>query len=246
MWTTDALDIEHWLVALIFFLVYVCARGLAARDAGRWLGHDAQWPHSSVICTLWAGRVWVPHLHGTPPPISQHHTAPSPSTPPPHLPAPHCPISQHHTAPSPSTTSPHLPALHCPISSITLPHLQHYANLTTPSPWHPPAVSPASHCPISQHPTAPSPASHRPISQHYATPSPWHPTSVYRTQVKEADLKLGRVVALDAGTVRERDWCNVITAHEGESAAYVWRLQHFTLGEHELRPPAPVASPSSG
>jgi hypothetical protein len=64
-------------------------------------------------------------------------------------------------------------------------------------------------------------------------------------QVKEADLKLGRVVALDAGTVRERDWCNVITAHEGESTAFVWRLQHFTLGEHELRPPAPVAAHST-
>eukprot|EP00967_Tisochrysis_lutea_P068147 scaffold89159_cov21-Tisochrysis_lutea.AAC.4 len=64
-------------------------------------------------------------------------------------------------------------------------------------------------------------------------------------QVKEADLKLGRVIALDAGTVRERDWCNVITAHEGESAAFVWRLQHFTLGEHELRPPTPVVLPSA-
>ena len=25
--------------------------------------------------------------------------------------------------------------------------------------------------------------------------------------------------------VRERDWCNVITAHEGDPTAYVWRLQ---------------------
>ncbi|KAF5840981.1 quinon protein alcohol dehydrogenase-like superfamily [Dunaliella salina] len=66
-----------------------------------------------------------------------------------------------------------------------------------------------------------------------------------KLKVKEADLKLGRVVALDAGTVRERDWCNVITAHEGESAAFVWRLQHFTLGEHELRPPTPAVLPSA-
>ena len=30
--------------------------------------------------------------------------------------------------------------------------------------------------------------------------------------------------------MRERDWCNVVTAHEGSSTAYTWRLQHFTLG----------------
>jgi hypothetical protein len=37
--------------------------------------------------------------------------------------------------------------------------------------------------------------------------------------------------------VRERDWANVITGHEGEAAAFVWRLQAAALGEHELRPP---------
>ena len=37
--------------------------------------------------------------------------------------------------------------------------------------------------------------------------------------------------------VREKDWCNVITAHHGDSAAYTWRLQNFTLGEHVLKPP---------
>lgn len=36
--------------------------------------------------------------------------------------------------------------------------------------------------------------------------------------------------------LRERDWCNVITAHEGETAAYTWRLSHLSLGEHVLRP----------
>ncbi len=36
--------------------------------------------------------------------------------------------------------------------------------------------------------------------------------------------------------LRERDWCNVITAHEGDSAAYTWRLANLTLGEHVLRP----------
>lgn len=36
--------------------------------------------------------------------------------------------------------------------------------------------------------------------------------------------------------LRERDWCNVITAHEGDSAAYTWRLSKMTLGEHVLIP----------
>ena len=31
--------------------------------------------------------------------------------------------------------------------------------------------------------------------------------------------------------VRERDWSNVITAHEDDTRAYVWRLQKYTLGE---------------
>ncbi len=38
--------------------------------------------------------------------------------------------------------------------------------------------------------------------------------------------------------LRERDWANVITAHEGDSSAYTWRLSHLTLGEHVLRPPS--------
>ena len=38
--------------------------------------------------------------------------------------------------------------------------------------------------------------------------------------------------------VRERDWANVVTAHKGDTSAYTWRLQHFTLGEHVLKPPA--------
>lgn len=63
-----------------------------------------------------------------------------------------------------------------------------------------------------------------------------------RLRVEETELKLARIVALDACEVRERDWANVITAHEGDCAAYVWRLQHFTLGEHILRPPSTPSS----
>lgn len=45
---------------------------------------------------------------------------------------------------------------------------------------------------------------------------------------------------MDACPVRERDWCNVLTAHEDHAAAYVWRLQHFCLGEAVLGLPQEV------
>lgn len=37
--------------------------------------------------------------------------------------------------------------------------------------------------------------------------------------------------------MRERDWSNVITAHEGDTRAYVWRLHKYCLGEWVLFPP---------
>ncbi|GLI63849.1 hypothetical protein VaNZ11_006952 [Volvox africanus] len=58
-----------------------------------------------------------------------------------------------------------------------------------------------------------------------------------RLRVRQEDLKLERVVDMDACEVRERDWANVITAHEGDPAAYSWRLVHFSRGEHILMPP---------
>ena len=58
-----------------------------------------------------------------------------------------------------------------------------------------------------------------------------------RLKVAEQELKLARIVSLDACDVRERDWSNVISAHEGDSNAYVWRLQRYALGEHVLSPP---------
>jgi len=38
--------------------------------------------------------------------------------------------------------------------------------------------------------------------------------------------------------IRERDWCNVVTAHAGDPAAYAWRLAHLALGDAVLGPPA--------
>ena len=58
-----------------------------------------------------------------------------------------------------------------------------------------------------------------------------------RLKITEQELKLGRIIALDACDVRERDWANVLTAHEKDPAAYVWRLQKYALGEHLLLPP---------
>ena len=40
-----------------------------------------------------------------------------------------------------------------------------------------------------------------------------------------------------APQVRERDWSNVVTAHAGDTRAYVWRLQNYALGEWVLFPP---------
>ncbi|GIL87705.1 hypothetical protein Vretifemale_15746 [Volvox reticuliferus] len=58
-----------------------------------------------------------------------------------------------------------------------------------------------------------------------------------KLRVRQEDLKLERVVDMDACEVRERDWANVITAHEGDPAAYSWRLVNFSRGDHVLEPP---------
>lgn len=58
-----------------------------------------------------------------------------------------------------------------------------------------------------------------------------------RLKINEDELKLARIISLDACDVRERDWSNVITAHEQDIKAYVWRLQKFAQGEYALVPP---------
>ena len=52
-----------------------------------------------------------------------------------------------------------------------------------------------------------------------------------------SDLKLGAVRDLAFCALRENDWCNVVTAHEGETCAYTWRLGKQALGEFTLQPP---------
>jgi U3 small nucleolar RNA-associated protein 21 len=58
-----------------------------------------------------------------------------------------------------------------------------------------------------------------------------------RLRLREEEVRLGRIAALAAQEARERDWANVVTAHEGDATAYTWRLAHFTLGEARLVPP---------
>lgn len=71
----------------------------------------------------------------------------------------------------------------------------------------------------------------RELSQQHAT------RRAKKLRLREEEVKLPRILALAAAEARERDWANVITAHEGDPTAYTWRLQHFTLGEARLRPP---------
>ena len=49
-----------------------------------------------------------------------------------------------------------------------------------------------------------------------------------RLKVEESELKLGRVVAVDACDVREHDWSNVITAHENDPGGH-WQRSHDVL-----------------
>jgi hypothetical protein len=43
--------------------------------------------------------------------------------------------------------------------------------------------------------------------------------------------------------IREQGWCNIVTCHLDESAAYSWRLQKFAVGKHVLRPSSDVPTP---
>ena len=43
----------------------------------------------------------------------------------------------------------------------------------------------------------------------------------------EADVKLPVAVGMAASSMRERDWANVVTAHEGDTTAYTWMLSKY-------------------
>jgi U3 small nucleolar RNA-associated protein 21 len=52
-----------------------------------------------------------------------------------------------------------------------------------------------------------------------------------------SQLKLNAVKDIAFCSLRENDWCNVVTAHENETCAYTWRLGKHALGEFTLQPP---------
>ncbi|CAK9109549.1 WD repeat-containing protein 36 (T-cell activation WD repeat-containing protein) (TA-WDRP) [Durusdinium trenchii] len=54
--------------------------------------------------------------------------------------------------------------------------------------------------------------------------------------VKVEELKLPPIVDFCATEARHRDWCNVISVHNGESAAFVWQLENRVIGTKVLRP----------
>ncbi|POM64424.1 Hypothetical protein PHPALM_20045 [Phytophthora palmivora] len=53
--------------------------------------------------------------------------------------------------------------------------------------------------------------------------------------VRIEDLKLPPIVQFASMETRARDWANVITCHENEIAAYVWRFEHRAIGKKVLR-----------
>ena len=48
-----------------------------------------------------------------------------------------------------------------------------------------------------------------------------------KLKVAEADLKFAPVVALASCATRERDWANVVSAHEGDAVAHTWQLAKY-------------------
>jgi U3 small nucleolar RNA-associated protein 21 len=53
----------------------------------------------------------------------------------------------------------------------------------------------------------------------------------------EQALKLPPVVDFAASPMREKDWCNILTCHENDGAAYTWSYSKAVIGKHVLRPP---------
>ncbi|KAE9246299.1 hypothetical protein PF004_g4861 [Phytophthora fragariae] len=56
-----------------------------------------------------------------------------------------------------------------------------------------------------------------------------------RLNLRVEDLKLPPIVQFAAMETRARDWANVVTCHENEIAAYVWRFENRAIGKKVLR-----------
>ncbi|KAL6074501.1 putative u3 small nucleolar rna-associated protein 21 [Balamuthia mandrillaris] len=55
-----------------------------------------------------------------------------------------------------------------------------------------------------------------------------------RMRVSEESLKLRPIVDFAASSVKEREWDNVISCHEGSSHTQTWNLEHRAIGKHAL------------
>uniref|UniRef100_K3W5I7 Small-subunit processome Utp21 domain-containing protein n=1 Tax=Globisporangium ultimum (strain ATCC 200006 / CBS 805.95 / DAOM BR144) TaxID=431595 RepID=K3W5I7_GLOUD len=56
-----------------------------------------------------------------------------------------------------------------------------------------------------------------------------------KMNVRVEDLKIPPITQFAAMETRERDWSNVVTCHENEMAAYVWRFERRAIGKQILR-----------
>ncbi|DBA00249.1 TPA: hypothetical protein N0F65_007893, partial [Lagenidium giganteum] len=56
-----------------------------------------------------------------------------------------------------------------------------------------------------------------------------------KMHVRVEDLKLPPITQFAAMETRQRDWANVLTCHENEMAAYVWRFENRAIGKKILR-----------
>ena len=56
------------------------------------------------------------------------------------------------------------------------------------------------------------------------------------SDVKAYDLKLPPMLRFETKETRGRDWCDIISCHEGSTTARVWSFENKRLGEHVLEP----------
>ncbi|KAL0589873.1 hypothetical protein ABG067_002098 [Albugo candida] len=56
-----------------------------------------------------------------------------------------------------------------------------------------------------------------------------------KLHVPVEELKLSPIIQFAAMETRERDWANLVTCHQTEIAAYVWRFEHRAIGKKILR-----------
>ncbi len=57
-------------------------------------------------------------------------------------------------------------------------------------------------------------------------------------------MKLPRVLGIASSEVREKDWCNAVTCHEGDPTAYAWSIKDGKLGDRPLLPPSDGGDPA--